>query len=226
MKRVRSVIEKRKTLKEQIVDSIKEAIATGEMKAGEKICETKLAEDLGISRTPLREAIQTLEAEGFLKVVPRKGAVVSSFSSKDIEDIYEIKASLEGLAARLAAKNLTDQEIGRLEEVNNQLRAIVPGDERSVSRFFRIHNQFHDIFLKASHNERLYQLNCQLMGPFKRFRLSSLAIPGRFEEAVSTHDEIIKVFKARDAVQAEALVMKNVLDGGRALLKKLESEGD
>lgn len=224
MKKAKYAIERQKTLREQIVDSIKESIATGKLKPGEKICETKLAEDLGISRTPLREAIQTLEAEGFLKVIPRKGAVVNEYSEKDIQDIYEIKATLEGLAARLAAKNLSKSEIDHLGEINGQLKSMSLKNESSVSRFFKIHNQFHELFLKASNNERLYQLNCQLMEPFKRFRLSSLAIPGRFEEAIATHDEIVEAFKSRNAEKVEKLVIQNVKAGGRALLKKLAVE--
>jgi DNA-binding GntR family transcriptional regulator len=224
MKKVKYAIERQKTLREQIVESIKESIATGKLKPGEKICETKLAEDLGISRTPLREAIQTLEAEGFLNVVPRKGAVVSEYSKKDIEDIYEIKATLEGLAARLATKNLSDEDIYHLGDINNQLKSMSLKNESSVSRFFRVHNQFHELFLKASNNERLYQLNCQLMEPFKRFRLSSLAIPGRFEEAIAIHDEIVEAFRSRNAQMVETLVMQNVREGGKALLRKLAIE--
>ena len=222
MKKVRFTIEKRKTLKEQIVDYLKESIATGEMRPGEKVCETKVAEELGISRTPLREAIQTLEAEGFLKLVPRKGAVVSEYSQKDIQDIYEIKAALEGLAARLATESGSEGYIDKMSAVNDQLREITLSGEKSVSRFFKLHNQFHDIFLKAANNERLYQMNCHLMEPLKRFRLTSIAIPGRFEQSVSTHDEIIEVFRKKDAKKAEELVIKNVLDGGKALLAKLE----
>ena len=109
-------------------------------------------------------------------------------------------------------------------EINAQLRSMTLSGEKSVSRFFKLHNQFHDVFLKASGNEHLYQLNCHLMEPLKRFRLSSIAIPGRFEESVKTHDEIIEVFKEKDAQKAEELVIKNVLDGGRALLAKLEKE--
>ena len=217
-------IEKQKTLKSQVVDSVKESIATGKLKPGERICETKLAEDLGISRTPLREAIHTLEAEGFLKVIPRKGAVISEYSEKDINDIYEIKAALEGLAARLATENLTDTEIKQMEQSNEQLKSMSLKGESSVSRFFKMHNQFHDIFLKGSNNERLYQLNCQVMEPLKRFRLTSLAIPGRFEEAVTTHGEIIEAFRKKNAKLAEKLVIKNVKEGGAALLKKLEKE--
>lgn len=224
LKKAKCAIERQKTLREQIVDSIKESIATGKLKPGEKICETKLAEDLGISRTPLREAIQTLESEGFLKVVPRRGAVVSDYSKKDIQDIYEIKATLEGLAARLATKNLSTAEIDHLADINNQLKSMSLKSESSVSRFFRVHNQFHELFLRASNNERLYQLNCQLMEPFKRFRLSSLAIPGRFEEAVATHDEIVEAFRDRNAQKVETLVMKNVKQGGAALLRKLAME--
>lgn len=224
MKKTRQTIETQKTLRAQIVDSLKEAIATGRLKPGEKISETKLSEDLGISRTPLREAIQTLEAEGFLKVIPRKGAVVSDFSRKDIEDIYDIKATLEGLAARLATEDLTKAKIQKLENINGQLKALTLKGESSVGRFFKLHNEFHDIFLQAGNNDRLYQLNCHLMDPFKRFRLSSLAMPGRFEESVKAHDEIIEAFKAKDAKKAESLVIKNVLEGKKALIDKLENK--
>jgi DNA-binding GntR family transcriptional regulator len=224
MKKTRQTIETQKTLRAQIVDSLKESIATGRLKPGEKISETKLAEDLGISRTPLREAIQTLEAEGFLKVIPRKGAVVSDFSRKDIEDIYDIKAILEGLAARLATENLTASNIQKLENINGQLRSLTLKGESSAGRFFKLHNEFHDTFLQAGNNDRLYQLNCHLMGPFKRFRLSSLAIPGRFEESVKAHDEIIEAFKAKDAKKAEELVIKNVLEGKKALISRVESK--
>jgi len=224
MKKARHAIERQKTLREQIVESIKESIATGKLTPGEKISESRLAEDLGISRTPLREAIQTLEAEGFLKVMPRKGAVVSEYSKKDIEDIYEIKATLEGLAARLATANITGEDLKHLEEINEQLKSMSLHGKSSVNRFFNMHNQFHDIFLKASNNERLYQLNCHLMEPFKRFRLASLAIPGRFNESIATHEDIIAAFKSGDADTVEALVMKNVRDGGKALLEKLNQE--
>ena len=224
MKKVKSLIEKRKTLKEQIVDSIKESIASGELRPGEKICETKMADELGISRTPLREAIQALESEGLLSVIPRKGAVVSEFSSKDIEDIYEIKARLEGLAASLSAKNLTKADLKSMVEINEQLKSMKLRGEQSVNRFFKTHNQFHDIFLKAAGNERLYQLNCQLLEPLKRFRLMSLSIPGRFEESTAMHDSIIEAFAAGDAKKAERLVMKNVKAGGLALIKRLQNE--
>jgi len=224
MKKTRQAIETQKTLRAQIVDSLKESIATGRLKPGEKISETKLSEDLGISRTPLREAIQTLEAEGFLKVIPRKGAVISDFSRKDIEDIYDIKATLEGLAARLATENLTVSNIQKLENINGQLKTLTLKGESSVGRFFKLHNEFHDTFLQAGNNDRLYQLNCHLMDPFKRFRLSSLAIPGRFEESVRAHDEIIEAFKAKDAKKAEELVIKNVLEGKKALINKVESK--
>ncbi len=141
------------------------------------------------------------------------------------DDVEEVKAALEGLAARLATVNQSRSDLDKMVDINAQLRSITLSGEKSVSRFFKLHNQFHDVFLKAAGNERLYQLNCHLMEPLKRFRLTSIAIPGRFEESVETHDEIIKVFKEKDAKKAEELVIKNVLDGGKALLAKLGKEG-
>ena len=111
----RKQIERHQTLREKILETIRDAILKGTMKPGERVSEPDLAERFGISRTPIREAFRQLESEGYLEVVPRKGAVVASLSERDIEEFYAIKIILEGFAARMAADKLTAKEIERLE---------------------------------------------------------------------------------------------------------------
>src|SRR5512135_2733066 len=111
---MKKTIEKHLTLREKILETIRDAIITGTMKPGEKVAEPELAERFGISRTPIREAFRQLESEGYLTVFPRKGAVVAAFSQRDVEEFYAIKSILEGYAARLACQNLSNREIDRL----------------------------------------------------------------------------------------------------------------
>src|SRR5512136_2381908 len=117
-------IEKHLTLREKILETIRDAIMSGGLKPGEKVAEPELAERFGISRTPIREAFRQLESEGYLHVVPRKGAVVATFSQRDVEEFYAIKSILEGYAARRACEKLTPREIEKLQAINDRLRQL------------------------------------------------------------------------------------------------------
>jgi len=103
---------------------IRDAIISGNMKAGSRISEPEMAQRFGISRTPVREAFRQLESEGYLTVIPRKGAVIRSFSQKDVEEFYAVKSILEGYAARLACERLSNKDIDRLEAINNRLEEL------------------------------------------------------------------------------------------------------
>ncbi len=153
-------IERHQTLREKILETIREAILKGDLKPGEKVAEPELAERFGISRTPIREAFRQLESEGYLTVIPRKGAVVAALSERDVQEFYAIKSILEGYAAELAAKNLTDKDLAKLESINERLKEIA--QEGDVKAFYRVHNEFHDTFLKAADNSKLYELIHQL----------------------------------------------------------------
>src|SRR5512146_1701899 len=137
-------IEKHLTLRERILETIRDAIISGALKPGEKVAEPELAERFGISRTPIREAFRQLESEGYLTVIPRKGAVVVSFSERDVDEFYAIKSILEGYAARRACEKLTPREIEKLQAINDKLRQLAA--EGDVKHFFKVHNSFHELF--------------------------------------------------------------------------------
>jgi DNA-binding GntR family transcriptional regulator len=210
------VKEKHLTLREKILENIRDAIISGSMTAGSRVSEPDLAERYGISRTPIREAFRQLESEGYLTVIPRKGAVVSAFSSKDVEEFYAIKSILEGYAARRACQNLTDRDIDRLEAINERLR--VMADHGDVKQFFKVHNDFHDLFIKASDNDKLRDMISGLVTRFQRLRLMSLSVPGRMTISVQEHTKIIEAFRKRDCESAEALVRTNAEYGGKVLV--------
>ena len=183
-----------------------------------------MAERFGISRTPIREAFRQLESEGYLTVIPRKGAVVTSLSERAVEEFYAIKSILEGYAARMAAQNLTSRDIARLEAINARLGQLA--DEGDVKTFFKVHNEFHELFIKAADNEKLLELINQLMLKFNRLRLASLSLPGRMQISVQEHKKIIEAFKNKDGELADNLVRKTASYGGQVLIQSMaQAEG-
>jgi len=217
---MKKTLEKHLTLREKILETIRDAIMTGALKPGEKVAEPDLAERFGISRTPIREAFRQLESEGYLTVIPRKGAVVTSFSPRDVEEFYTIKSILEGYAARRACEKLSAKEIEKLRSINERLRHLA--EEGDVKHFFRVHNDFHDLFLRAADNEKLYVLVSNLVRKFERLRYASLSLPGRMKISVQEHDKIIDAFVKRDADRAETLVRKNAEYGGKVLMQETD----
>ena len=217
-------IEHHQTLREKILETIRESILKGQLKPGEKVAEPELAERFGISRTPIREAFRQLESEGYLTVIPRKGAVVTALSERAVEEFYAIKSILEGYAAQMAAENMSDKDIAKLESINQKLQKLA--DEGDVKSFFRVHNEFHEVFIRAAGNEKLMELINQLMLKFNRFRLASLSLPGRMDISVKEHEKIIKAFKRKDGSQADGLVRKTASFGGQVLIQSMaQSEG-
>ncbi|MGE5247153.1 MAG: GntR family transcriptional regulator [Verrucomicrobiota bacterium] len=211
-------IDNHMTLRERIVSSIRTAIVNGQLKPGTRIAEPELADRFGISRTPIREAFRQLESEGFISVIPRKGAIVASFSAQDVANFYDLKMILEGYAARLATMTLTENDLAKMETVNRQMEAAAT--KRDVRRVLDLHNEFHDIFLRACGNEKLHQIVQNMVMQFQRFRLV-LAMPGRVEGSLEKHQEIIEAFRRRDPALAEKLVQQNALYGKKILLKEL-----
>ncbi len=218
MERTRFAVERHQTLREKIVESMREAIIKGTLKAGERLAESDIAERFGISRTPVREAFRQLESEGFLIVAPRRGAVVSAITEKDVMEFYAIKGILEGYAARVATPKLRARDIKTMEDLNNQLEEYA--NKNDASACFRLHNQFHEVFVRACGNEKLYELVQNLVRQFQRYRLS-LSITGKLHESIAQHRAIVKAFASRDADLVERLVKENAVYGGETLIREV-----
>lgn len=211
-------INKNKTLRESIAEALRNSIMRGQLKPGIKISEPSLATQFGISRTPVREAIRQLDSEGFLQVIPRRGARVAPLSEKDIHEFYEIKAILEGYAARLAAPRITDKELDKMEHLNTALEKA--DKEQDYRRAFKLHNEFHEVFLRASGNEQLYQLIRMLVSKFQRFRIL-LTIAGKSENSIAQHYDIVKAFRERNVEKAAQLVADNASLGKEIIIKEI-----
>lgn len=214
--------EKILTLRERIVEFVKDSVISGRLKPGERVPEQEIADNLGISRTPIREAFRQLESEGFITVTPRKGAIVSPITDKDVSEFYAIKSLLEGYAARTACDKLTHKDIKRLESLNAQMeKAAERGD---VKAFFKLDHQFHETFLKASGNEKLCALIHHLVQQFERFRITAMSLPGRMSDSVMQHQKITEAFVNKDAAKVEDLVRANAERGRDVLVQEISKE--
>ncbi|MGI6649613.1 MAG: GntR family transcriptional regulator [Bacillota bacterium] len=212
-----------KPLREIVFESLREAIINGVLKPGERLMEVQLAEEMGVSRTPVREAIRKLELEGFVIMVARKGAYVAGISMKDVVDVFEIRAALEGLAASLAAERITDEEKEEMERLLVRKAACVEaGDYDSLTE---IDTEFHELLYKASRNERLMQIISNLREQINRFRMVSLAFPGRGREALEEHKKMAEAIAERDAALAQALAQEHIENAENALLEAMQKTG-
>jgi DNA-binding GntR family transcriptional regulator len=213
---MKKLLEKHQTLREKILENIRESIISGSLKAGSRVSEPELAERYGISRTPIREAFRQLESEGYLTVIPRRGAVVKELSPRDVEEFYAIKSIMEGYAARRACEKFSSKDLDRLQSINDKLAELAR--QNDIKHFFKVHSDFHDLFIKVADNEKLRDLITGLVTKFQRLRLTSLSLPGRMFISVQEHEKIIDAFRRKDAATAEDLVRKNAEYGGRVLM--------
>jgi len=209
-----------KPLREIVFESLREAIIGGRLKPGERLMEAQLAEELGVSRTPVREAIRKLELEGFVAMLPRKGAYVSGISLKDIVDVFEIRAALEALAAGLAAERITEEELDQMERY--LLKASEASDEDNLSAFVAVDTGFHELIYKASRNQRLFQIVTLLQEQVQRFRTVSLSQPGRFKDAIEEHRQIIEAISERNVELAQSLAKEHIENAEQSMLQSLK----
>lgn len=205
------------TLRERVADAIRLSIIKNEIQPGERISEPEMARRFQISRTPVREALRQLGSEGFLEVIPRRGARVGTFSTQDIQEFYEVKSLLEGYAARLATPCISDREIDRLEHLNDQMERYHQSGE--LQKIPRLHQAFHDLIVEASRNDQLVTLIRALVNRFQRFTIQ-LALSGRNGEAFVQHRQIIDAFRRRNAEEAEHLVKANAMLGRELMIRE------
>ena len=156
-----------KPLRDVVFENLRTAILEGDLKAGQRLMEVQLAEQLGVSRTPIREAIRKLELEGLVVMLPRKGAYVANMSFKDLIDVLEIRSSLEGLAASLAAERLREEDISDLERVAKEFEKSVR--EADIDNVLKKDVEFHEKIFLMANNKKLYQLITSLWEQVHRF---------------------------------------------------------
>jgi len=189
------------TLQQQIFKIIEEKILSGELKTGESLTELKLCEELGVSRTPIREAIRQLEAEELVRVVPNKGAIIVGVCQKDIEDIYNIRILVEGLAARWAAENITPSELERLKEMLDlQEFYTIKGDLANLEKY---DYSFHCAIYEACKSKQMKRMLSNFHHFIKLAREVSFEQGSRATATLEEHRVLYQAIADKDAEQAD-----------------------
>ena len=197
-----------KSLRGQVFDKIRSDILNGKYKRGEELVESAIGKELGISRTPVREAIRQLELEGLVQLVPNKGAFVTGISEKDVRDIYLIRARLEGLAARMAAKNITPELLEAMEEtfVLSEYHA----KKEHYEQVCEMDSKFHKLLYKASGSRILEHTLTDFHQYVQRVRMASIMQKRRMEKSNDEHDAILTAIREHDEEKAELVATRHI----------------
>ena len=208
-------------LREVVCESLRDAIRRGVLKPGERLMEIQLAEELGVSRTPVREAIRKLELEGYVIMMPRRGTYVASMSIRDINEIFEIRTALESLSNGLAAERITDEELESLQRLLVMIGGYV--EEGNMDKIVETDIEFHDLLYKAARNSRLVGIISNLREQLTRFRTLSMSYPVRLETTLEEHREIVEAIAEGDVKRAKKAAEHHMEMSEKTLLKAVDA---
>lgn len=209
-------------LRDVVFNTLRQAILKGELKPGERLMEIALSNRLGVSRTPVREAIRMLELEGLVIMIPRKGAQVAQITKQDLNDVLEVRLGLEELAVRFACERITDQEIRELEAAAREFERKSKDNDLSVQAEADV--KFHEIIYNATHNQRLVQIINNIREQMYRYRIECLKDVESRRSLVEEHYGICEALKNRNLESAVEYMCIHIRNQQEAILRSLESE--
>ncbi len=207
---------KKYSLRGKVFEQLEEAILNGQLQPGDNLIETKLSQQFGVSRTPIREAIRQLELEGLVQLIPNKGAVVLGVTTQDIEDIYSIRMLIEGLAVRWTIDKITQEEIEELQESVELLEFYI--HKKNPQHLEKFDSKFHDLIYNACKSRPLKHMLSMFHHYIQGSRASSLAIPGRAEEVLKEHKGILDAIIECDSEKAEKLMYQHIRNASQKLI--------
>ena len=203
-------------LRDVVFNTLRQAILKGELAPGERLMEIQLAEKLGVSRTPIREAIRKLELEGLVLMIPRKGAEVAKISEKSLRDVLEVRRSLEELAIELACQRMTDEEIEQLGERQNDFKnAINKGNAMNIAE---TDEAFHDVIYLGTGNDKLVQMY--------RYRLEYIKDEDKRQILIVEHEHILAAIKARNIAEAKNAAREHIDNQEITVSKNIKEQED
>ncbi|WP_234122894.1 GntR family transcriptional regulator [Clostridium hydrogenum] len=206
-------------IREIVFERLRKAIMNGTFQSGDRLVETSIAEGMGVSRTPVREAFRQLEIEGLAENLPRRGTIVKGISKTDILEIYEIREVLEGLVFRLACTNISKVEISDLKEKISKMEQSI--DNNDIKEYWRLHGEFHDIILYLSKNNRLIDQMKQIYEYLSKLRNFTLVMNKRRNAAMEEHEALVKAFEKRDEILAEQIGREHTINAKKFLSKEI-----
>jgi len=198
----------RRSLHDEVASRVRDMIIEGALEPGARIYEEQLAKTLGVSRTPMREALKTLASEGLIDLQAARGAVVKRFSQKDVRDMLDVLAVLESFAARLACKEASDDQIAELRDLHDRMVAFFKAKNRL--EYYKLNQDFHSGVLRLSGNAALQGAHLAIQSRLKRIRYIGNSEPRKWKDAMSEHDEMIRRLEKRDGDGLAAILAQHM----------------
>lgn len=206
-------------IRDIVYQRLRSAIIGGQLEQGERLVETFISENMGVSRTPVREAFRQLEIEGLAENIPRKGTIVKGISKKDIIEIYEIREMLEGLVFRLACLRISEVHIAQLKENISKMEQCIV--DKDITQYWILHEDFHGIILYSCGNSRLVDQMKQIYEYLTILRNFTLVMDKRRTKAMQEHKEIIDAFEMKDEMVAEKIGREHTVNAKKFLAKEI-----
>ena len=215
-------IEQFLPLRDVVFNTLRQAILTGEMKPGERLLEIHLANKLGVSRTPIREAIRMLELEGLVIMVPRRGAQVAQITEKSMSDVLEVRCALDVLAVELACERITTEAVEELREACREFEKATT--TKDVHVIAKADVAFHDIIFKAAGNPRLTQMINNLAEQMYRYRFEYIKDESQHQMLVKEHCLICESIEKRDVEGAKEAIRKHIENQENSIIRQIRLE--
>ena len=209
-------------LRDVVFNTLRQAILRGELKPGERLMEIQLANKLGVSRTPIREAIRKLELEGLVLMIPRKGAEVAEITEKSLRDVLEVRRALEELAVELVCEKITDEQIQDLKGAAEDFKASLK--EGDITRIAEADVKFHDVIYMATDNQKLIQLLNNLREQMYRYRVEYLKRSDFHQQLIDEHEDIIETIESGQKDRAVQVVCQHVDNQVEAVMDTIRTK--
>lgn len=209
-------------LRDVVFYTLRQAILKGELEPGERLMEMQLASQMGVSRTPIREAIRKLELEGLVLMIPRRGAVVAKITEKDLRDVLEVRSTLERLAIELACERMKEEDFTLLREAQEAFKEALETDDITLQAQRDV--EFHDVIYKATGNLRLIQMLNNLREQMYRYRLEYLKYDLAHQTLIEEHEAIIEALYKRDKDTSTKIIVRHVYNQELTVMKKIQAD--
>lgn len=206
-------------LREVVFTTLRQAILKGELPPGERLMEITLANKLGVSRTPIREAIRKLELEGLVVMIPRKGAHVAHITVQELNDVLEVRRGLEELAIRKACERITEEEVLKLEKAADEFSMLV--DSNNLMALAEADVRFHDVIYESTHNRRLVQILNNLREQMYRYRMEYLKEADARRLLDNEHKDICRAVREKDIQKAHDYICQHIDNQQRSIIKSI-----
>ena len=210
-------------LRDVVFKTLRQGILTGELKPGERLLEMHLAQRLGVSRTPIREAMRKLELEGLVIMVPRRGAEVANISSKSLKDVLEVRVALDSLAASLACERITQEGLDELHRACEEFAKTTREKKLDATKIAKADVALHDVIVRATGNERLQQMISNLSEQMYRYRFEYIKDASYHARLIEEHERIYEYIRLRDKEKAVDEITKHIHNQLTSIMEHLES---